>query len=140
MTPRQIEQVRTSFARLAPLGAGLGITFYDTLFRLDPALRPMFPADTSQQAAKLTDMLAAIVEALDHPERLHAMFHALGERHSGYGATEDHYDSIGAALLMTLRQALGTDFDDDLETAWGTIYGDLAEVMIGAGQQAAPRL
>ena len=31
----------------------------------------------------------------------------LGRRHAGYGVKDEHYDSVGAALLWTLERGLG---------------------------------
>lgn len=45
----------------------------------------------------------------------------LGKRHPGYGVTDTHYDSVGAALLWTLEQGLGE--------AWTAAYALLAGVM-----------
>lgn len=134
MTPRQIALVRDSFARLAPQTAAIGRAFYATLFELNPSVRGLFPADIEGQARKLTEMLGSIVAGLDDPQRLHAQFRDLGVRHQAYGVSEEHYDDVGAALLQSLRAALGPAFDPALEEAWATVYADLAEHMIAAGR------
>ncbi len=134
MTPHQIALVRASFARIAPQTAVVGKAFYATLFNLNPEMRGLFPPQIENQARKLMEMLGAIVAGLDEPERLHAQFRDLGLRHQAYGATEDHYDDVGAALLQSLHAALGADFTTELETAWATVYADLAEHMIAAGR------
>ena len=138
MTPEQIALVRASFMRIAPHREAVGAAFYATLFRLNPAARQLFPADIKVQARKLMDMLGAIVDGLDRPDRLHAMFVSLGTRHASYGVTEDQYDDVGAALLIALREALSPDFDDELEAAWATVYADLSETMIGASRTTMP--
>ncbi len=58
-------------------------------------------------------------------------------RHVGYGVETRHYDAVGAALLWTLEQGLGDDFDDDTKQAWTTAYGMLATTMIEAGPRKA---
>lgn len=135
MTPEQIARVRASFALIAPRADAVGQAFYATLFRLNPATRALFANDLAPQARKLMDMLGVIVHGLDQPQQLHQLFHDLGRRHLRYGVTEDQYDDVGAALLMALRDALGADFDDELEAAWATVYGDLAEAMIASARQ-----
>jgi hemoglobin-like flavoprotein len=132
MNPEQIKRVRDSFAKIAPDAERLGATFYETLFRINPASRALFPQDMASQARKLTDMLGSIVEGLDDSEAVHRMFEELGRRHVGYGVEESHYDDVGAALLQALRNALQDDFTDEVEEAWATVYGDLAETMIAA--------
>lgn len=134
MTPQQIARVRDSFVRLEPRTAEVGRAFYATLFELNPAVRGLFPADIDAQARKLMEMLGSIVAGLHDPQQLHARFRDLGVRHQAYGVSEEHYDDVGAALLQSLRTALGPDFDADLEEAWATVYADLAEHMIAAGR------
>jgi hemoglobin-like flavoprotein len=132
MNAEQIRRVRESFAKITPHAERLGAAFYETLFRINPASRALFPQDMASQARKLTDMLGAIVDGLDDSESLHRMFHELGRRHVGYGVEESHYDDVGVALLQALRSSLAEDFTDDVEDAWATVYGDLAETMIAA--------
>jgi hemoglobin-like flavoprotein len=48
-----------------------------------------------------------------------------------------HYDTVGAALLWTLRKGLGSSFTPDVEDAWSTVYGVLANTMRGAAREAA---
>jgi hemoglobin-like flavoprotein len=53
----------------------------------------------------------------------------LGRRHAGYGVTDAHYETVGAALLWTLEKALGPAFTSEVRDAWATVYGVLASVM-----------
>ena len=137
MNTEQIRRVRDSFAKIAPRAENLGRAFYDTLFRINPANRALFPQDMASQARKLTDMLGSIVEGLDDSESLHWMFRELGRRHIGYGVEESHYDDVGVALLQALRGALQADFTEEVEEAWAMLYGDLAETMIAAAGETA---
>jgi hemoglobin-like flavoprotein len=50
-------------------------------------------------------------------------------RHVGYGVTDAHYGSVGAALLWTLGQGLGEAFTDEVRDAWAAAYTLLAGVM-----------
>ncbi len=133
-TPPQIQLVRDSFRKINAPASGTGKTFYDTLFQLNPDARGLFSTDIAIQSRKLMDMLAVIVQSLDESERLRAIFQGMGERHRGYGVTEDQYDDVGAALLKTLHAALGEAFTEELEAAWANVYADLAENMIAASR------
>ena len=138
MRTQQIELVRASYAQLEnPLT--FGRRFYALLFDARPDLRRLFPADIDAQVRKLIDMLGAIIVALDETQFLHRQFAALGQRHAGYGVSEDDYDDVGAALLKALRESFGGAFTPELEQAWGAVYGDLAEAMIAAQREAAAR-
>lgn len=124
-----IRRVRDSFAAIGDLG-DFGRLFYATLFRLRPDTRTLFPVDLDGQVRKLVDMLASIVRALDAPEHLAREFAGLGRRHVGYGVREDDYDDVGAALLIALHQHFADGFTPELEEAWASAYGELAEAMI----------
>lgn len=137
MTPKQIDLVRASFARLAPQAEQVGVAFYAHLFQRNPALRELFPAQIAAQARKLMVMLSAVVATLDHPQRLEAMVRTLGLRHAGYAVKESHYAEVGAALLSTLREGLGADFDEAMQAAWTAAYGFLSSRMIAAQRELA---
>jgi hemoglobin-like flavoprotein len=133
LTPDYIAHVRATLPLLAASGHDFTRDFYATLFRLDPASRDLFSGDMEAQGEKLMAMLVAIIEGLDDPEGLLAVYADMGHRHAGYGVTEDHYDAVGMALLNSLRASLGDRFSADVEEAWASVYGEIAEAMIAAG-------
>jgi hemoglobin-like flavoprotein len=61
----------------------------------------------------------------------------LGRRHVGYGVTDEHYDTVGGALLWTLEKGLGSAFTPEMKDAWATVYGILASVMKDAARAKA---
>lgn len=132
MNTELIAPIRASFARIEPIAEAVGMAFYEHLFTINPALRTRFHEDLSTQSRKLMTMLGTVVAALDQPGKLEHLARTLGERHCHYGVEDPDYDDVGAALIQTLRECLGDDFDETLESAWATIYGFLAERMIAA--------
>ena len=52
--------------------------------------------------------------------------------HVGYGVREEHYATVGAALLWTLEQGLGEGFTPETRDAWAAAYGLLSSAMIEA--------
>ena len=54
---------------------------------------------------------------------------------SDLGVRDDHYDTVGAALLSTLHQGLGDAFTPEVATAWATAYTLLAGTMKAAAQE-----
>jgi hemoglobin-like flavoprotein len=56
----------------------------------------------------------------------------LGIRHAGYGVQDQHYETVGAALLWTLGQGLGEAFTPQVEEAWASAYTLLASTMRAA--------
>jgi nitric oxide dioxygenase len=138
MTPRQIELVKTSFAKIAPLKDQAAELFYCRLFELDPSLRLMFRSDMTEQKQKLMIAIAMVVAALDKLETILPSVKELGRRHHEYGVQKRHYDVVGAALLWTLEIGLGNGWTRELSDAWATAYTALATVMIEGADTPRP--
>jgi len=125
--------------RFADTAAGL---FYGRLFELDPAVERLFRrTDMAAQRKVLMQTLAVVVKSLDRLDQIVPAVQALGRRHAGYGVREAHYATVGAALLWTLEQGLGSGFTPAVREAWATAYGILASEMIDAtnAEITAPR-
>jgi hemoglobin-like flavoprotein len=129
MTPRQIELVQQSFAQVKPIADVAAVLFYDRLFTMDPALKPMFKGDMKRQGQMLMSMIGAAVAGLRNLETLAPVVRQLGARHTGYGVQPAHYATVGAALLWTLERGLGEAFTPQVRDAWATAYGLLSDVM-----------
>jgi hemoglobin-like flavoprotein len=112
------------------------LVFYQRLFELDPALRPLFRGDIEQQGAKLMQMLSAAVRLLDRPESLVPVLEDLGRRHVGYGVTDAHYETVGNALLWMFAATLGKHFTAEARNAWTNLYSVVAETMQRAANEA----
>jgi hemoglobin-like flavoprotein len=83
----------------------------------------------AKQADKLMQMIAVAVANLGRHEVLLPALRGLGQRHAGYGVRDEHYDTVGAALIQTLRQGLGVAFTPEVEDAWVEVYGVMAATM-----------
>jgi len=129
MTPQQISLIQASWASVVPIQDTAAGLFYQRLFTLDPAVRPMFKGDMQEQGRKLMKMLGTVVNSLTRLDELVPVAQDMAKRHVGYGVQPAHYDTVGAALLWTLEQGLGSAFTDDTRDAWATAYGILAGVM-----------
>ncbi|MES2959968.1 MAG: globin family protein [Pseudomonadota bacterium] len=136
MTPQQVAHIRSSFNLVAPGAAQVAALFYQHLFAVDPSLRALFKGELSQQGERLMQMIGAAVGLLDQPERLVPVLRTLGARHRGYGVRAAHYDSVGTALLRTLRDGLGVAFTPAVAEAWATMYGLVAREMQRAEEPA----
>jgi hemoglobin-like flavoprotein len=114
-----------------------GALFYARLFAIDPSTRALFRGDVAAQGAKLMAAIGTIVRSLDRIEPMLEHTRALARRHVGYGVREEHYASVGAALLWTLEQGLGAHFTDEVRGAWAAAYQLLSSTMIEAASQPA---
>lgn len=138
MTPRQIELVKTSFAKIAPLKEQAAELFYCRLFELDPSLRLMFRSDMTEQKQKLMVAIAMVVANLDCLETILPQAQEMGRRHRTYGVQKRHYAVVGEALLWTLEIGLGSGWNKELAEAWGAAYTALAAAMIEAAEAPQP--
>ena len=129
MTPEQVRLVKNSWTMVTPMAQQAGELFYGKLFELDPSLEPMFKNERSEQVRKLMASLNIVVMSLDRLESILPNVQELGRRHVDYGVKDEHYDTVGAALLWTLEQGLGDAFTPDVKEAWTCAYGSLAGVM-----------
>lgn len=136
MSPAEISLVKESFRKVVPIADQAAVLFYARLFELDPSLRPLFRGDMTEQGRKLMTMISAAVGALDRLETIVPVVRQLGVRHAGYGVKEEHYATVGAALLWTLEKGLGPAFTPAVRTAWTNTYTLLANTMIDASRQA----
>jgi hemoglobin-like flavoprotein len=130
MTPEQKRLVRHTWSQVAPSADAAADMFYRRLFEIDPATRKLFRAtEMVAQRKKLLQTLSFAINGLDDLERLVSKVEDLGRRHAGYGVTDAHYDSVGAALLWTLEQGLGRAWTPAVASAWIEVYGMLSGIM-----------
>jgi hemoglobin-like flavoprotein len=59
----------------------------------------------------------------------------LGRSHLSYGVGDDHYATVGAALLDTLAALLGDACTPATREAWAGAYGLLSAVMRDAAHE-----
>jgi hemoglobin-like flavoprotein len=77
-------------------------------------------------------MLGAAIGMLDRPQQLIPVLESLGKRHAGYGVRDEHYDTVGEALLWTLERGLGSVFTPEVKAAWAALYCVVATTMKNA--------
>jgi hemoglobin-like flavoprotein len=133
MTPDQIRLVRDSFRAVLPIREAAAALFYERLFAIDPELRAMFSStDMGKQGAKLMQALAFVVHGLDKADGILPVVRDLGRRHVRYGVKEQHYQTVGQALIETLAVGLGAAFTAEARAAWQAAYALLSGIMIAA--------
>ena len=129
MNGEQINLVQESFGKVVPIADTAAALFYGRLFDIDPALEPLFKGDMVEQGRKLMQMIGVAVKSLDRLEQVLSAVRVLGARHAGYGVREKDYDTVGSALIWTLKKGLGDGFTPETEAAWAEVYTTLAGVM-----------
>jgi len=134
MTPQDVELVQGSWKVVVSIKEQAAGLFYGKLFELDPALRPLFKGDMTEQGAKLMSMLNTVITGLTRLDAIVPAAQALAKRHAGYGVKPRDYDTVGAALIWTLQQGLGPAFTPEVQGAWTRTYGVLSSTMIAAAE------
>ena len=111
LTAQEISTVQADWDKVLPIATTAATLFYGRLFELDPSLKALFKSDLEEQKKKLMQVIGVAVRSLNDLPALVPTVQALGKRHTGYGVLPAHYDTVGAALLWTLKQGLGEGFD-----------------------------
>jgi hemoglobin-like flavoprotein len=138
MYASDVALVQSTWEQVLPIADTAAQLFYGRLFELDPSLRGMFAhTDMAEQRKKLMQIITVAVRGLERLDELLPAIEAMGRRHSGYGVTDDHYNTVAAALLWTLEQGLGSAFTPQVRSAWTETYTVLAAVMQRGARQLA---
>lgn len=136
-----IELLEQSFERVKPQATQFASSFYQNLLTDYPQLRPLFSKTNMEaQEQKLVMSLVLVVENLRSPHYLKTILQNLGERHVGYGAKQEHYDMVGAALLKTFESHLGSDWTPNVKQAWTDAYGAIVDMMLVGAKPAEEAL
>lgn len=136
VTPSDLALLRETRPAFADDPDRTAATFYATLFRQAPGLRPMFPHDLSDQGRKLCAMISAAISAAGNMAALEPVLAELARRHVAYGVTAGHYAVVGRALLAALAD-LGAS--PAHVAAWERAYGVMSAVMIAAAYPVRAR-
>ena len=131
----QKTRIRSGFASLGCTPDALAHAFYDRLFEVAPAVRPMFTSDIKGQAAKLGATLNTVLNSLDDLEGLAPTLRTLGVRHGEIGAQPEHYEVVGDVLLEVLKGQIA-DWTEEDRSAWAALYGVAAGIMVDAAEEA----
>lgn len=136
MNPHQIELVQSTWSKVLPISEKAADLFYNRLFEIDPSTKSLFTGDMKEQGRKLMQMIDIAVEGLPKLDTIVPELQSLGKRHAKLGVENDHYGSVGAALLWTLEQGLGEAFTPEVKEAWTEAYGVLSNTMKEAAAAA----
>jgi hemoglobin-like flavoprotein len=117
MTPEAIEQVRSSYARLAATERQLSGRFYERLFAAAPGLRRLFPADLTVLQGHFEAALALVIRNLNEMEALKQPLRDLGAQHVHWGSRPEDYVTAREALVGAIG-SLSPSWDSTLEGHW----------------------
>ena len=139
MTPQQIQLVQSTWKMVVPIADTAAVLFYDRMFVLDPSLAPLFGNDMAEQRRRVMTMIGVAVTGLTRVDTIVPVLKGLGARHVGYGVKDEHYATVGSALLWTLQIGLKEKFTPEVREAWAAAYTLLSDVM-KLGAMEKPRM
>jgi hemoglobin-like flavoprotein len=135
MTPKDIDLVQSSFAKVAPIDDETGVRFYERLFEIAPDLKRLFHGDMEEQGRMFMSMLTVAVNGLADFDSIKPALRELAIRHAGYGVGPKDYAAVGAALIGIMDESLGDGFTAEVRNAWLAVYDALSGVMIEAARR-----
>lgn len=123
--------VENSFVLIRQQKEAFAERFYAILFEESPQLKPLFKeTNIHRQSEKLYESLVLLVENIRNPEVLQSVLGPLGQNHKAYGAIEQHYPFVGAALLKALEEYIGEAWTKEVAQAWTDTYGAVMDMML----------
>lgn len=136
LTERQRDLVTSSFARLVPISNEATSLFYERLWQIAPETKPLFHhTDMDALGLKLMQTLGLAVRSLHDTTTLTPLMRELGQRHIGYGVSQEQYEQVKGALLWMIEKKLGRSFNQETREAWIAAYDLIASIAISAYEQ-----
>jgi hemoglobin-like flavoprotein len=129
LTAEDVKLVQDSFQMAAPQALRASELFYKRLFEIAPESKALFHDTAAAQRQKFAQMLALLVQKLRAPADINEILQELGRRHAGYDVRPEHYEKAREALVWTLAELLGADFDAKTRAAWTAAFQAFATVM-----------
>ena len=129
MTPEAIARVRDSFREVSAQPRTLAARFYEELFTVTPALRPLFPRDLTSLQGHFESALALVLKNLEDVTVLQESLRDLGAQHVQWGAKPDDYFLVRDALVRAIHSA-SASWTDELEADWRAAITAIAVPML----------
>src|SRR3989338_1269240 len=106
--------------------------FYRRVFEHENCKNLFEEVDMTSQGEKLVKILSVLLVAVQtkslNQDHIHVL-RKMGERHRGYGVSDDMYEIIGGCLLRTLSEVCADVWDDDAKVVWAKLFGVVSEQM-----------
>jgi nitric oxide dioxygenase len=112
--------------------------FYPLMFERYPQVKAYFNQAHQQQGTQRQALANAVVAYASNLDRLEVLGDAVSlivHKHVSLGIEPEHYPIVGECLLAAIELVLGDAASDEVLTAWGEAYAQLAELLIGAEEQ-----
>ena len=133
-----IEALEASFDQVAARGDELVESFYERLFTVAPAVRPLFAGtDLKRQKGMLLAALVLLRNSLRDLESVTPKLRDLGARHVRYGAMPEHYPIVGEVLISSMAEIAGEAWTVEYEQAWTEAFAVVSGAMLDGASSVA---
>jgi hemoglobin-like flavoprotein len=126
-----VELLQSSFELVVDRSPNFTERFYEILFERYPQVLPLFGRNAEKaQQEMLGRALTAVLDHLDDAPWLAQTLSAMGAKHVDYGVTPEMYPWVGDALIRTLAEISGNDWNSSVERAWAEAFAAISELML----------
>ncbi len=140
LTAQQRTLIKATVPLLETGGETLTRHFYQLMLGEYPQVRPLFnqahQASGDQQRA-LANGVLMYARNIDRLEALGPLVGQIVSKHVALQILPEHYPIVGSCLLRAIREVLGAEIATDaVIDAWSAAYGQLAQILIDAEENA----
>jgi nitric oxide dioxygenase len=140
LTESQRAIVKATVPLLETGGEALTTHFYQIMLGDYPQVRPLFNQAHQASGAQpraLANSVLMYAKNIDRLEGLGDLPAQIINKHVSLQVLPEHYPIVGTCLLRAIREVLGAEIaTDEVLAAWGAAYQQLADILIGAEEQA----
>lgn len=140
LTESQRAIVKATVPLLETGGQALTTHFYRIMLAEHPEVRPLFNQAHQASGDQPRALAHSVLMYAKHIDRLEALGDLPAQiinKHVSLQVLPEHYPIVGACLLRAIREVLGAEIaTDEVIAAWGAAYQQLADILIGAEEQA----
>lgn len=128
--------VKSTVPLLESGGEALTTHFYKKLLSKYPQVRPLFNQAHQASGAQpraLANGVLMYARHIDQLEQLGDLVAKIINKHVALQILPEHYPLVGECLLEAIREVLGAEIaTDEVISAWGNAYQQLADILIDA--------
>ena len=139
LTPEQRAIVKSTVPLLETGGEALTTHFYKIMLSEHPEVRPFFNQAnqaSGDQPRALANGVLMYARHIDKLEQLGGLVSQIINKHVSLQIQPEHYPIVGGCLLRAIREVLGAEIaTDEVISAWGAAYQQLADILIGAEEK-----
>mmetsp|Transcript_15583 Transcript_15583/g.43465 ORF Transcript_15583/g.43465 Transcript_15583/m.43465 type:complete len:369 (+) Transcript_15583:94-1200(+) len=101
-------------------------------FRKEPNVKTYETPGLRAHGVRVVTTVGAAVDGLRNLPALVPVLQELAIKHVGYGVLPEHYEVVGKALMLTLKDGLGAAFTERVQVPWAKVWHTISKTMIDA--------